>query len=167
MYNLVKNIWHLSCQNINCAWFKNLWHKSFGWLADGARRRSCIRVSKANAVKPNANEWWAATSVAISEQNRRLKDRREIEFRMVGRAVECGGLENRCGGNSTGGSNPSPSASILGYTVSYIKSPQFRGIFHALTMVYAKNAPFYAIIFRFLYNPRFPIVNGQVIDFSN
>ena len=31
---------------------------------------------------------------------------------MVGRAVECGGLENRCGGNSTGGSNPSPSASI-------------------------------------------------------
>ena len=29
---------------------------------------------------------------------------------MVGRAVECGGLENRCGGNSTGGSNPSPSA---------------------------------------------------------
>ena len=32
------------------------------------------------------------------------------KFRMVGRAVECGGLENRCGGNSTGGSNPSPSA---------------------------------------------------------
>ncbi len=26
-----------------------------------------------------------------------------------GRAVECGGLENRCGGDSTGGSNPSPS----------------------------------------------------------
>ena len=23
-----------------------------------------------------------------------------------GRAVECGGLENRCGGDSTGGSNP-------------------------------------------------------------
>ena len=33
------------------------------------------------------------------------------KFRMVGRAVECGGLENRCGGDSTGGSNPSPSAS--------------------------------------------------------
>ena len=32
---------------------------------------------------------------------------------MVGRAVECGGLENRCGGNSTGGSNPSPSASNI------------------------------------------------------
>lgn len=29
---------------------------------------------------------------------------------MGGRAVECDGLENRCGGNSTGGSNPSPSA---------------------------------------------------------
>ena len=31
-------------------------------------------------------------------------------FRMGGRAVDCDGLENRCGGNSTGGSNPSPSA---------------------------------------------------------
>ena len=29
---------------------------------------------------------------------------------MGGRAVDCDGLENRCGGNSTGGSNPSPSA---------------------------------------------------------
>ena len=36
--------------------------------------------------------------------------RNATKFRMVGRAVECGGLENRCGGNSTGGSNPSPSA---------------------------------------------------------
>ena len=26
--------------------------------------------------------------------------------------VETGGLENRCGGNSTGGSNPSPSANL-------------------------------------------------------
>ena len=32
---------------------------------------------------------------------------------MVGRAVECGGLENRCGGNPTGGSNPSPSATKI------------------------------------------------------
>lgn len=30
-----------------------------------------------------------------------------------GRAVECGGLENRCGGDSTGGSNPSPSVLIV------------------------------------------------------
>ena len=36
---------------------------------------------------------------------------------MVGRAVECGGLENRCGGNSTGGSNPSPSASNIEHPV--------------------------------------------------
>ena len=77
------------------------------------------------------------------------------KFRMGGRAVECGGLENRWRGNSSGGSNPSPSASILGYTVSYIKSPQFCGIFHELTLVYAKIAPFYAIIFCFLYNPPF------------
>jgi hypothetical protein len=29
------------------------------------------------------------------------------------RVVERGGLENRCGGNSTGGSNPSPSVSSI------------------------------------------------------
>jgi hypothetical protein len=29
-----------------------------------------------------------------------------------GRVVDGGGLENHCGGNSTGGSNPSPSASL-------------------------------------------------------
>ena len=42
---------------------------------------------------------------------------------MGGRAVECGGLENRCGGNSTGGSNPSPSASILAYMPIQTKKP--------------------------------------------
>ena len=55
---------------------------------------------------------------------------------MGGRAVECGGLENRCGGNSTGGSNPSPSASILGFVMNSTKIPRFRGIFHALTLVW-------------------------------
>ena len=44
-----------------------------------------------------------------------LKDRRQ--FRMGGRAVDCDGLENRCGGNSTGGSNPSPSASKITHPV--------------------------------------------------
>ena len=43
-------------------------------------------------------------------QRHGLKDRRYKKFRMGGRAVDCDGLENRCGGNSTGGSNPSPSA---------------------------------------------------------
>jgi hypothetical protein len=33
-------------------------------------------------------------------------------MRRGGRVVDGGGLENRCGGNSTGGSNPSPSASL-------------------------------------------------------
>ena len=55
---------------------------------------------------------------------------------MGGRAVECGGLENRCGGNSTGGSNPSPSARILGFAMNSTKIPRFRGIFHALTLVW-------------------------------
>ena len=73
-------------------------------------RRSCIRVSKANEVPLNVNEWWAAPPGAKSEQNRRLKDRRKKELRMGGRAVECDGLENRWRGNSSGGSNPSPSA---------------------------------------------------------
>src|SRR5207302_8152513 len=36
--------------------------------------------------------------------------------RRDGRAVDGGGLENHCGGNSTGGSNPSPSAKSLGKT---------------------------------------------------
>jgi hypothetical protein len=35
-----------------------------------------------------------------------------VIIRRNGRAVECGGLENRCPGNWTGGSNPSFSASI-------------------------------------------------------
>lgn len=57
-------------------------------------------------------------------------------------------------------------ASILGYTVSHLKVPQFRGIFHALSMVYAKNAHFYAIIFRFLYTP--PFYDSQcIICFKN
>ena len=38
-------------------------------------------------------------------------------FRMGGRAVDCDGLENRCGGNSTGGSNPSPSATKIRHPV--------------------------------------------------
>lgn len=42
-----------------------------------------------------------------------LRERRLKRFRMGGRAVDCDGLENRCGGNSTGGSNPSPSASNI------------------------------------------------------
>ncbi len=36
---------------------------------------------------------------------------------MGGRAVDCDGLENRCGGNSTGGSNPSPSATKIRHPV--------------------------------------------------
>ena len=47
---------------------------------------------------------------AKSEQNRRFERPAGKQFRMGGRAVDCDGLENRCGGNSTGGSNPSPSA---------------------------------------------------------
>src|SRR2546428_14062128 len=35
-------------------------------------------------------------------------------MRRDGRVVDGGGLENHCGGNSTGGSNPSPSAKSLG-----------------------------------------------------
>ena len=50
-------------------------------------------------------------------------------------------------------------ASILAYMPVQIKSPRFCGIFHALTLVWAKNAPFYAIISCFLYPPHFPIVN--------
>lgn len=34
-------------------------------------------------------------------------------LRRGGRAVDCGGLENRCAGNRTEGSNPSLSASII------------------------------------------------------
>ena len=64
-----------------------------------------------------------------------LKDRRQKVW-MGGRAVDCDGLENRCGGNSTGGSNPSPSASILGFAMNSTKIPQNRGIFHALTVVW-------------------------------
>ena len=47
---------------------------------------------------------------ANGEQNRRFERPAEKQFWMGGRAVDCDGLENRCGGNSTGGSNPSPSA---------------------------------------------------------
>jgi hypothetical protein len=48
--------------------------------------------------------------------------------------VETGGLENRCTGNRTGGSNPSPSATqsgcretLLHSSENRAKSPQFRG----------------------------------------
>lgn len=40
-----------------------------------------------------------------------------MKLRMGGRAVDCDGLENRCGGNSTGGSNPSPSARNIEHPV--------------------------------------------------
>ena len=33
-------------------------------------------------------------------------------------------------------------ASILGYTVSHLKVPQFRGIFHVLTMGRPQGTPF-------------------------
>ena len=36
--------------------------------------------------------------------------KRFFSDRRGGRVVECGGLENRCGGDSTGGSNPPLSA---------------------------------------------------------
>ena len=49
--------------------------------------------------------------------------------------VECARLEIAYTGNCIEGSNPPISATILGYTVSYTKSPQFCGIFHALTLV--------------------------------
>ena len=38
--------------------------------------------------------------------------RRFFSSRRGGRVVECGGLENRCGGDSTGGSNPPLSATL-------------------------------------------------------
>ena len=79
---------------------------------------------------------------------------------MGGRAVDCDGLENRCGGNSTGGSNPSPSASILAYMPIQTKSPRFCGIFHALTLVWAKYGAFSAQIYVILYNAHFGRVNG-------
>lgn len=54
-----------------------------------------------------------------------------IKFRMVGRAVECGGLENRWGCKPSGGSNPSPSASDKQYCKNlqnFSKSPaELRG----------------------------------------
>ena len=40
-------------------------------------RRSCIRVSETSEARSRANEWLAAPSGAVSEQNRRLKDRRK------------------------------------------------------------------------------------------
>jgi hypothetical protein len=46
----------------------------------------------------------------------------EVVLRRGGRAVECGGLENRFSRNRNGGSNPSPSATtfrkFLKWTVS-------------------------------------------------
>lgn len=58
-------------------------------------------------------------------------------------------------------------ASILGYTVSHLKVPQFRGIFHVLTMGRPQGTPFLPPNIPVSIPPRFPIVNGQVIDFSN
>src|SRR5438128_912799 len=37
-----------------------------------------------------------------------------FSIRRGGRAVECGGLENRCGCKLTVGSNPTPSAAFIG-----------------------------------------------------
>ena len=50
-----------------------------------------------------------------------------------GRVVDCGGLENRCAGNSTGGSNPSPSAKLgdsLLYEYNFICGSDSRGSGH-------------------------------------
>ena len=50
-----------------------------------------------------------------------------------GRVVECGGLENRCAGNRTGGSNPLPSAIKYLQTILSTKpgarAPRFCGVF--------------------------------------
>ena len=61
---------------------------------------------------------WSSVLGAPSRRNRyvhRTKHRGlgTCEMRRDGRVVEGGGLENRCGGNSTLGSNPSPSANVF------------------------------------------------------
>ena len=62
---------------------------------------------------------------------------------MGGRAVDCDGLENRCGGNSTGGSNPSPSARNIGHPVviprDVLFCPGFRGFLSAIVPVYIRH----------------------------
>ena len=65
---------------------------------------------------------------ANGEQNRRFERPAGKQFRMGGRAVDCDGLENRCGGNSTGGSNPSPSASKIGHPVVIPRDVLFRPV---------------------------------------
>lgn len=59
------------------------------------------------------------------------------------------------------------SASILAYMPVQIKSPQFCGIFHALTSVWTKITPFYTQKHPFLYKAPFSIVKSTSIDCSN
>ena len=76
----------------------------------GRLRRSCIRVSK-TSVSAVERERVVSSTARCGQRTKPTAERPSVKkFRMGGRAVDCDGLENRCGGNSTGGSNPSPSA---------------------------------------------------------
>ena len=84
---------------------------SFGWVraavdCDGLAYESARQAQRSRARTSGEQH----RQVRSANKTVGLKDRRRKKFRMGGRAVDCDGLENRCGGNSTGGSNPSPSA---------------------------------------------------------
>ncbi len=93
------------------------------------------------------------------------------KFRMVGRAVECGGLENRCGGNSTGGSNPSPSASKIRHPVVIPQDVLFRPVsggfyprYYQCISLRVSNPPKYTAT---IYTALFSIVNIGNLCYNN
>ena len=103
--------------------------KSFGWVraavdCDGLAYESARQASRSRARTSGEQH----RQVRSANKTVGLKDRRRKKFRMGGRAVDCDGLENRCGGNSTGGSNPSPSARNMTHPVVITRDVLFRPV---------------------------------------